>query len=183
LLQLFLACLRNLQAANILNDVDNARLFSNIPDIYAANKHFWCQHLLPMLAESRKTGKPLNPQLLLDGFRRVRTFNKHLYSRHSSYMILLKLVSFFLHRWKTLTCPLPRNLDETIDFDEKGTQSCNAFLEFKPTTQFVVDLRLCLTCLKSLSCWVQRIFLITIMNIKYQCYKLHVGVSVISREV
>jgi hypothetical protein len=73
LLQLFLACLQNLQAANILNDVDNARLFSNIPDIYATNKHFWCQHLLPMLAESRKTGQPLNPQLLLDGFCKVRT--------------------------------------------------------------------------------------------------------------
>ncbi|XP_023703867.1 pleckstrin homology domain-containing family G member 5 [Cryptotermes secundus] len=69
---LFLACLCNLQAANILNDVDKARLFSNIPDIYAANKHFWCKNLLPMLAESRKTCEPLNPQLLLDGFRRFQ---------------------------------------------------------------------------------------------------------------
>jgi pleckstrin domain-containing family G protein 5 len=84
MLQLFLACLCNLQAANILNDVDKARLFSNIPDIYAANKHFWCQHLLPMLAESRKTGEPLNPQLLLDGFRRVRTLYKDLHSPHST---------------------------------------------------------------------------------------------------
>jgi pleckstrin domain-containing family G protein 5 len=83
LLQLFLACLCNLQAANILNDVDKARLFSNIPDIYAANKHFWSQYLLPMLTESRKTGAPLNPQLLLDGFRKVRTLYKHLHSCHT----------------------------------------------------------------------------------------------------
>ncbi|XP_069690836.1 pleckstrin homology domain-containing family G member 5-like isoform X2 [Periplaneta americana] len=69
---LFLACLCNLQAANILNEVDKARLFSNIPDIYAANRHFWCSHLLPMLEESRKSGQPLNPQLLLDGFRRFQ---------------------------------------------------------------------------------------------------------------
>jgi len=75
-LQLFLACLSNLQAVNILNDIDKARLFSNIPDIYAANRHFWCQHLLPMLAESRKTGQPLNPQFLLDGFHRVRFFTE-----------------------------------------------------------------------------------------------------------
>jgi pleckstrin domain-containing family G protein 5 len=94
LLQLFLACLCHLQAANILNDVDKARLFSNIPDIYAANKHFWCQHLLPMLAQSRKTGEPLNPELLLDGFRRVRNLYKHLHSCQSSDVIPFKRFSF-----------------------------------------------------------------------------------------
>ncbi|KAJ9582072.1 hypothetical protein L9F63_003574, partial [Diploptera punctata] len=69
---LFLACLCNLQASNILNEVDKARLFSNIPDIYAANRHFWSQHLLPMLNKSRETHQPLDPNLLLDGFQRFQ---------------------------------------------------------------------------------------------------------------
>ncbi|XP_065215741.1 pleckstrin homology domain-containing family G member 5 isoform X2 [Planococcus citri] len=68
LTDLFLACLCNLQSNNLLTEIDKDRLFSNILEIYSANRYFWCQHLLPMLASSRETGKPLNPALLAEGF-------------------------------------------------------------------------------------------------------------------
>ncbi|XP_046670725.1 pleckstrin homology domain-containing family G member 5 isoform X2 [Homalodisca vitripennis] len=67
---LFLSCLTNLQAANILSDVDKTRLFSNITEIYSSNKLFWSTYVLPMLNASRESRSVLNPQLLLDGFIR-----------------------------------------------------------------------------------------------------------------
>ncbi|KAG8295360.1 Pleckstrin y domain containing, G (with RhoGef domain) member [Homalodisca vitripennis] len=67
---LFLSCMMNLQAANILSDVDKTRLFSNITEIYSSNKLFWSTYVLPMLNASRESRSVLNPQLLLDGFIR-----------------------------------------------------------------------------------------------------------------
>ncbi|XP_054270419.1 pleckstrin homology domain-containing family G member 5-like isoform X2 [Macrosteles quadrilineatus] len=65
---LFLSCLTNLQAANILSDVDKTRLFSNITEIYNSNRNFWSNHLLPMLSASRESRQVLNAQLMLKGF-------------------------------------------------------------------------------------------------------------------
>ncbi|XP_032684269.1 pleckstrin homology domain-containing family G member 5 isoform X3 [Odontomachus brunneus] len=65
---LFMACLYDLQASNILNEVDRSKLFSNIPNIYAANRYFWTEHLLVMLHASRSSGQPLDPGHLLQGF-------------------------------------------------------------------------------------------------------------------
>ncbi|XP_014483055.1 PREDICTED: pleckstrin homology domain-containing family G member 5 isoform X2 [Dinoponera quadriceps] len=65
---LFMACLCGLQASNILNEVDKSKLFSNIPNIYAANRYFWTEHLLTMLDASRSSGQPLDPRHLLQGF-------------------------------------------------------------------------------------------------------------------
>ncbi|KAG7197203.1 hypothetical protein KM043_007279 [Ampulex compressa] len=65
---LFMACLCSLQASNILNEVDRTKLFSNIPDIYAANRYFWTEHLLAMVNASKSTGQPLDPGHLLQGF-------------------------------------------------------------------------------------------------------------------
>ncbi|XP_011341265.1 pleckstrin homology domain-containing family G member 5 isoform X3 [Ooceraea biroi] len=65
---LFMACLCNLQASNILNEVDRLKLFSNIPDIYAANRYFWTEYLLAMVNASRSSGLPLDPGHLLHGF-------------------------------------------------------------------------------------------------------------------
>jgi hypothetical protein len=76
-LQLFLACLRNLQSNCLLNDISNEHLFSNILEIYTVNRNFWCQHVLPMLAVSRETGNPLNISLLAEGIFKV---SKSIYS-------------------------------------------------------------------------------------------------------
>lgn len=66
--QLFMACLCSLQALNILNEVDRTKLFSNITDIYAANRFFWCEHVLGMVNATRSSGHPLDPGHLLNGF-------------------------------------------------------------------------------------------------------------------
>ncbi|XP_061934237.1 pleckstrin homology domain-containing family G member 5 isoform X10 [Apis cerana] len=65
---LFMACLCSLQASNILNEVDRTKLFSNIPEIYAANRYFWTEYVLAMVNTSRTTGQPLEPGHLLQGF-------------------------------------------------------------------------------------------------------------------
>ena len=78
-----MACLCSLQASNILNEVDRTKLFSNIPDIYAANSYFWSEHLLTMLNATRSTREPLDPGFLLQGFE---TFEKTFapYTRYCS---------------------------------------------------------------------------------------------------
>ncbi|XP_076681883.1 pleckstrin homology domain-containing family G member 5 isoform X3 [Andrena cerasifolii] len=65
---LFMACLCNLQTSNILSEVDRSKLFSNIPEIYAANRYFWTEYVLVMVNTSRTTGQPLDPGHLLQGF-------------------------------------------------------------------------------------------------------------------
>ncbi|KAL6257699.1 hypothetical protein P5V15_011279 [Pogonomyrmex californicus] len=65
---LFIACLCSLQASNILVEIDRLKLFSNIPDIYAANRYFWTEYLLVMVNASRSSGQPLDPGYLLVGF-------------------------------------------------------------------------------------------------------------------
>lgn len=69
--QLFMACLCNLQAAQILNEIDTARLFSNLPEIYVANRQFWADHVFPMLKNARSARSPLDPALLREGFLKV----------------------------------------------------------------------------------------------------------------
>ncbi|XP_074097036.1 uncharacterized protein LOC141526129 [Cotesia typhae] len=65
---LFMACLCSLQASNILTEVDRTKLFSNIPDIYTANRYFWSEHVLRMVNATRTTGNPLDSGHLLQGF-------------------------------------------------------------------------------------------------------------------
>ncbi|XP_076231941.1 pleckstrin homology domain-containing family G member 5 isoform X2 [Calliopsis andreniformis] len=65
---LFMACLCSLQASNILTEVDRTKLFSNIPEIYAANRYFWTKYVLMMVNTSRTTGQMLDPGHLLQGF-------------------------------------------------------------------------------------------------------------------
>ncbi|XP_059490860.1 pleckstrin homology domain-containing family G member 5-like isoform X3 [Neocloeon triangulifer] len=65
---LFIACLRHLQAENLLEHVDPSRLFSNISDIYLVNVSFWLNHIQPMVDRSRATKQLLNPSLMLPGF-------------------------------------------------------------------------------------------------------------------
>ncbi|XP_076226443.1 uncharacterized protein LOC116429530 isoform X3 [Nomia melanderi] len=65
---LFMACLCSLQTSNILTEVDRTKLFSNIPEIYAANRYFCTEYVLMMVNSSRSTGLPLDPGHLLQGF-------------------------------------------------------------------------------------------------------------------
>lgn len=69
--QLFMACLCNLQVAQILNEIDTERLFSNLPEIYVANRQFWAEHVFPMLKNARNARAPLDPTSLREGFLKV----------------------------------------------------------------------------------------------------------------
>lgn len=66
-----MACLCNLQAAQILNEIDTERLFSNLPEIYVANRQFWADHVFPMLKSARHAKAPLDPTSLHHGFIKV----------------------------------------------------------------------------------------------------------------
>ena len=70
-LQLFLACLCNLQNESLLYEVDTDKLFSNIQEIYSANLNFWREHVTNMLDASRSSRKALDPTLLTDAFYKV----------------------------------------------------------------------------------------------------------------
>ncbi|CAL4064112.1 unnamed protein product [Meganyctiphanes norvegica] len=65
---LFLNCLRSLQNATLLNEIEIEKLFSNIQDIYAANVTFWQEHIIKMVEHSRNTRLPLDPSILMEGF-------------------------------------------------------------------------------------------------------------------
>ncbi|XP_037074675.1 pleckstrin homology domain-containing family G member 5-like [Pollicipes pollicipes] len=64
---LFLSCLCNLQNSRILTEVDTEKLFSNIQEIYAANRHFWHDHVLRMLTKARKSRQPLDITEMREG--------------------------------------------------------------------------------------------------------------------
>ncbi|KAK6621808.1 hypothetical protein RUM44_001615 [Polyplax serrata] len=66
--KLFIACLVNLQSNQLLLDIDNKKLFGNVEEIYGCNDLFWKKHLMPVVEVARKTGEPLNPELLREGF-------------------------------------------------------------------------------------------------------------------
>lgn len=59
LLQLFLACLEAVQSANILTEVNQHKLFSNIREICETNIRFWTVYLYPMVRHSQATGQPM----------------------------------------------------------------------------------------------------------------------------
>ena len=81
--QLFLNCLCNLQTHQILTEIDVESLFYNIPEIYAANRVFWQQHIIPMLKSSRESKGPLDPTLLRQGFLKFEDIFSP-YSRYCS---------------------------------------------------------------------------------------------------
>ena len=62
----------NLQSSSILTEIDTERLFCNIPEIYYANRVFWHENVNPMVKASRETGEPLDPNMMLEGFLKVR---------------------------------------------------------------------------------------------------------------
>ncbi|XP_043201509.1 pleckstrin homology domain-containing family G member 5-like isoform X3 [Amphibalanus amphitrite] len=78
---LFLSCLCNLQHCGILTDVSTEKLFSNIQEIYAANRHFWHDHVLRMLTKARKSRQPLDITEMRDGFAQFEEIC-HPYTRY-----------------------------------------------------------------------------------------------------
>ena len=71
-MQLFLNCLLNLQSSSILSEIDTERLFCNIPEIYTANRIFWHENINAVVKASRESGNPLDPDMMLNGFVKVR---------------------------------------------------------------------------------------------------------------
>ncbi|XP_052873511.1 pleckstrin homology domain-containing family G member 5 [Anopheles cruzii] len=65
---LFLACLEDIQSQNILTDIDQKRLFSNIRDIWEANLRFWTMYLYPMVKHSERTKDPMSIYYFQHGF-------------------------------------------------------------------------------------------------------------------
>ncbi|XP_035896852.1 pleckstrin homology domain-containing family G member 5 isoform X6 [Anopheles stephensi] len=65
---LFLACLEDIQSQNILTDVDQNKLFSNIRDIWEANLRFWTLYLHPMVKHSERTKDPMSIYYFQRGF-------------------------------------------------------------------------------------------------------------------
>ncbi|XP_049540187.1 uncharacterized protein LOC125954159 isoform X4 [Anopheles darlingi] len=65
---LFLACLEDLQLQNILTDIDQKKLFSNIRDIWEANLRFWTLYLYPMVKHSERTREPMSIYYFQTGF-------------------------------------------------------------------------------------------------------------------
>lgn len=81
--QLFLACLKNLQAGNLLKEIDTDKLFSNITEILDTNVLFWRNNLFPLVRDMRKYRQPACIENMLNGFVRMKeTF--HAYSRYCS---------------------------------------------------------------------------------------------------
>uniref|UniRef100_A0A182YIT7 Uncharacterized protein n=1 Tax=Anopheles stephensi TaxID=30069 RepID=A0A182YIT7_ANOST len=58
----------DIQSQNILTDVDQNKLFSNIRDIWEANLRFWTLYLHPMVKHSERTKDPMSIYYFQRGF-------------------------------------------------------------------------------------------------------------------
>lgn len=72
ILQLFLACLKNLQSVNILKEIDTEKLFSNITEILASNVCFWRNTLFPLVRDMRTYKQPPCVENMCEGFSKMR---------------------------------------------------------------------------------------------------------------
>ncbi|XP_058255473.1 uncharacterized protein plekhg6 isoform X2 [Hemibagrus wyckioides] len=64
---LVLAALEHVHRHGFLHEVTSAQLFSNIPSILDAHRHFWWEVMYPMLQNVRLTGQPFDPLKLEPG--------------------------------------------------------------------------------------------------------------------
>lgn len=69
IIDLFYCCLVNLQANQLLNEINLDMVFSNVCDVFYATCHFWVVHMSQVLKRSRETKEPLDPCLLKSGFQ------------------------------------------------------------------------------------------------------------------
>ncbi|XP_070495014.1 uncharacterized protein [Chironomus tepperi] len=65
---LFLSCLEGIQSENLLKDIDQHKLFSNIRDIVDANLKLWSLYLYPMVKHSMLTGHLMCIDYFQQGF-------------------------------------------------------------------------------------------------------------------
>ncbi|KAF5282725.1 hypothetical protein FQR65_LT02722 [Abscondita terminalis] len=68
---LFLACLKNLQSANLLKEIDTEKLFSNITEILDANVLFWRNCIFPLVRDMRRYKQPPCIENMLQGFLKI----------------------------------------------------------------------------------------------------------------
>ncbi|KAK5646254.1 hypothetical protein RI129_004718, partial [Pyrocoelia pectoralis] len=68
---LFLACLKNLQSANLLKEIDTEKLFSNITEILDANVLFWRNCIFPLVRDMRRYKQPPCIETMLQGFLKI----------------------------------------------------------------------------------------------------------------
>ncbi|XP_076840122.1 LOW QUALITY PROTEIN: pleckstrin homology domain-containing family G member 5 [Brachyhypopomus gauderio] len=66
---LFFCGLLHLQDGGLLNEVEPAKLFSNIQDVVRVHTALWVQVMQPALDRARCTHRLLDPTLLLEGFQ------------------------------------------------------------------------------------------------------------------
>ncbi|KAL7039814.1 hypothetical protein ACKWTF_000128 [Chironomus riparius] len=65
---LFLSCLEGIQSENLLKDIDQHKLFSNIRDIVDVNLKLWSLYLYPMVKHSMLTGHLMRIDYFQQGF-------------------------------------------------------------------------------------------------------------------
>ncbi|KAJ8950114.1 hypothetical protein NQ318_017839 [Aromia moschata] len=70
--RLFLACLKDLQAKNLLKEIDTDKLFSNITEILDANVVFWRNTLFPLVRDMRKYKRSSCIENMLEGFHSIQ---------------------------------------------------------------------------------------------------------------
>jgi hypothetical protein len=66
-LQLFLACLRDLQSHKLLTEIDREKLFSNITEILDSNVMFWRNTLFPLIRDMRQRRRTTCIENMLEG--------------------------------------------------------------------------------------------------------------------
>lgn len=70
-LQLFLACLRDLQSHKLLTEIDREKLFSNITEILDSNVMFWRNTLFPLIRDMRQRRRTTCIENMLEGFSSI----------------------------------------------------------------------------------------------------------------
>ncbi|KAK2151801.1 hypothetical protein LSH36_350g02025 [Paralvinella palmiformis] len=73
-INMFLACLYDLQSHEMLNDIETEKIFSNIADLHQHNCLFYETHMYKIVTTARETGQPLDPTPLIHGFTEFRSF-------------------------------------------------------------------------------------------------------------
>ena len=63
-MDVYLACLLAAQQQSILNDIEVAKLFLNLKELYIIHLSYWQTTFLPILNDSRLSNNPLSSDLI-----------------------------------------------------------------------------------------------------------------------
>lgn len=64
-MDVYLACLLDAQQHSLLNEVDVAKVFLNLKELYIIHLSYWQSTFLPILNDIRQSNEPMSPGLLL----------------------------------------------------------------------------------------------------------------------